>query len=25
LVRMDGKVKECAVKKLKGEDFELST
>ena len=25
LVRMDGKVKECAVKKLKGEYYELST
>ena len=24
LVRMDGNVRECAVKKLKGEDYELS-
>ena len=24
LVRMDGKVRECAVKKLKGKDYELS-
>ena len=24
LVRMDGKVRECAMKKLKGKDYELS-